>query len=347
LPGVAPVVLEKIEADTPDNTTPEKSQLRMTNKRSDSKRLRDAEHFLAAIVESCLDSIITIDLDGVITTWNRSAERLYGYPANEAVGRPLTLLTLPEDLQQVLGKIDDIRNGRPVEIYDTVRVRKDGRHITLEILLSPVKNDAGQVIGASTIARDVTEQRRVHEELRASEERLRLMLECARDYAIFTLDPERKVTSWHSGAQTMFGYTGEEIIGQSGDVMFVPEDREQGAPVQEVEKAANEGRAENERWHMRKDGSRFYGSGLTHPLRNGAGEIIGFVKIMRDLTQQKQNEEAMRQRNEELERFNKAAVGRELRMVELKKEVNELAKKAGERPRYEIPGTETSGKRLK
>ncbi len=125
----------------------------------------------------------------------------------------------------------------------------------------------------------------------ASGELLRLMIESAKDYAIFTLDLERRVSSWNSGAQAMFGYSEAEIFGQSGDILFVPEDREAGAPQWEADTAKTKGRAENERWHLRQDGSRFYGSGLTMPLRNDAGAIIGFVKVMRDLTEQKRVEE--------------------------------------------------------
>jgi hypothetical protein len=111
--------------------------------------------------------------------------------------------------------------------------------------------------------------------------------------------------------------------------------------VQEAEKALAEGRAESERWHLRKDTSRFYGSGLVMPLHGHDSKVIGLVKIMRDRTEAKEAEDEIRQRNQELERFNKATVGREVRMVELKKEVNELAKGLGERPRYKIPDTDS------
>ncbi|HUR45349.1 MAG TPA: chemotaxis protein CheB [Candidatus Saccharimonadales bacterium] len=187
---------------------------------------------------------------------------------------------------------------------------------------------------------DVTESKRSREALKAGEERMRLILESARDYAIFTIDLKQRINSWNSGAQKAFGYTEQEILGQPGDITFVPEDRESGVPERERAKAREAGRAENERWHIRKDGSRFYGSGLVMPLKDGSGDIIGFLKIMRDLTQQKHAEEELRIRNEELERFNRAAVDRELRMIELKKEVNGLLQKAGAAPRYKTePGT--------
>ncbi len=136
-----------------------------------------------------------------------------------------------------------------------------------------------------------TEGKRSREAVRESDQRLRLILESARDYAIFILDLDRRVSSWNAGAQAMFGY-----------IMFTPEDRASGEPEREASKAMILGRGENERWHVRKDGSRFYGSGLTTPLRDDADRIIGYVKIMRDLTQSKRAQEALRLSEERLAR---------------------------------------------
>ncbi|HEU4472835.1 MAG TPA: PAS domain S-box protein [Flavisolibacter sp.] len=124
-----------------------------------------------------------------------------------------------------------------------------------------------------------------------SEEHQRLLIESAKDYAIFTLDAGRKVIDWSIGAQLILGYTEAEIIGKSGDIIFVPEDRENGVPEKEAQAAVEKGRAENERWHLHRDGSRFWGSGMTHPLYGEDEKLIGFVKIMRDLTANKRLEE--------------------------------------------------------
>ena len=134
---------------------------------------------------------------------------------------------------------------------------------------------------------------RESEALRASEERLRLILGSATDYAIFTTDLDRRVTTWNEGARRLLGW-GEEMVGRSADCMFTPEDRAMGAPEREAAKALSEGRAENERWHLRKNGTRFWGSGLVMPLRGGAGEggaPVGLLKIMRDRTERKRAEE--------------------------------------------------------
>ncbi|HZT42754.1 MAG TPA: PAS domain S-box protein [Chthonomonadaceae bacterium] len=129
----------------------------------------------------------------------------------------------------------------------------------------------------------------LEERFRQAEERLRLVLESVRDYAIFTLDKDNRVTSWNAGAQHILGYEAQEILGQSGSLLFTPEDRERGEPEKELRTAEAEGRAEDERWHMRKDGSRFWASGVMTALRDG--ELHGFVKIMRDMTERKQAEE--------------------------------------------------------
>ncbi|GAB4029525.1 hybrid sensor histidine kinase/response regulator [Spirosoma jeollabukense] len=159
----------------------------------------------------------------------------------------------------------------------------------------------------STSSSDQTESDADHERLQKalyqSEEWQRLVLESVKDYAIFTIDLNRRISSWNAGAEAMFGYTEHEIIGQPGDILFVAEDQARGAPQGEVQKAVQQGRAENERWHRRKDGSRFYGSGVTTPLREQEGTISGLVKVLRDLTAQKQAEEALQAADRQKDEF--------------------------------------------
>ena len=136
--------------------------------------------------------------------------------------------------------------------------------------------------------------------MHASEERLRLLIESAQDYAIFSLDPQRRVISWSTGAAVLFGYTEREVLGHSGDVVFTPEDRAQGAPEREAATARDAGQAADERWHLRKDGTRFYGSGTLRPLRGADDTLLGFVKILRDLTERQRAEAALRASKERL-----------------------------------------------
>ena len=162
------------------------------------------------------------------------------------------------------------------------------------VRLLPYRTVDDRIAGIVLTFVDITERRRVEEARRQTEERLRLVVNSATDYAIFSTDLERRVTGWSPGAQIMLGYTEAEIVGQPCDLIYTPEDRAAGAVEMEVEAAARVGRFENERFHVRKDGSRFYGSGVGVPLRADKGTIIGCVKIMRDLTQANEVSEALR-----------------------------------------------------
>ncbi|RYD80107.1 MAG: sensor histidine kinase [Verrucomicrobiaceae bacterium] len=144
------------------------------------------------------------------------------------------------------------------------------------------------------------ERARAEEALRSSEERLRLIVENAREYAIFAADLNRRVTIWNPGAERILGYTEQEIKGQPGDIIFTEEDREAGAPEAESVTALAEGRAADERWHVRKDGTRFWGSGVMMVMRDTQGEAVGFVKILRDETNSLRAKEALEQSRAEL-----------------------------------------------
>ncbi|HLM01272.1 MAG TPA: chemotaxis protein CheB, partial [Pyrinomonadaceae bacterium] len=204
------------------------------------------------------------------------------------IGRPLEHFTHKlryEDLAQDAAEV--LRSLAPVE-----REIRDASGSTYLTRILPYRTLDDRIEGVVLNFLDITARKRAESALNQSEERLRTILESAKDYAIFTLDLDRRVTLWNAGAETVFGYAEKEIIGESGDILFVPEDRKRGAPGREAENALNKGRAANERWHLRRDKSRFFGSGLTMPLRDGDGNITGYVKIMRDLTEQKKLEDA-------------------------------------------------------
>ncbi|MEO6569184.1 MAG: PAS domain-containing sensor histidine kinase, partial [Opitutaceae bacterium] len=136
--------------------------------------------------------------------------------------------------------------------------------------------------------------------LRTSEERLRLMIENAHEYAIFSLDLDRKITSWNPGAERVLGFSEKEVIGKSADIIFTPEDRAAGEPEREIATACETGRASDDRWHKRKDGSRFFAIGAMMVMRDGSGEVIGCFKIMRDQTEKRQADDALEQSRAEL-----------------------------------------------
>jgi PAS domain S-box-containing protein len=140
---------------------------------------------------------------------------------------------------------------------------------------------------------DETRQRRLGEALQESEQRFERLVEAAKDYAIFMTDADGRVSTWNEGAQRLFGYGEAQILGEDASVLFTPEDRECGIPERELQKARTEGRAEDERWHVRKDGSRFWASGFVRPVLDAEDNLIGFSKVARDLTERKRAEEAL------------------------------------------------------
>jgi PAS domain S-box-containing protein len=142
-------------------------------------------------------------------------------------------------------------------------------------------------------ARDDETHLRLREALRRSEERFERLVEAAKDYAIFMTDADGRVSTWNEGAERLFGYGEGEIVGEDGSVLFTPEDREGGAPERELRKARSEGRAEDERWHVRKDGSRFWASGFVRPILDEEDNLIGFSKVARDLTEHKRAQETL------------------------------------------------------
>jgi two-component system CheB/CheR fusion protein len=241
--------------------------------------------WLAAVVSSTTDAIISFALDETILSWNSGAQRLFGYTAEEAIGQPMTML-LTEHTEEHARVLREIAAGRNVENFETVRRRKDGSQVHVALTASPIKDNAGQVLAGTAMARDISAQRAAAEALRQSEERLRLIIENAVEYAIFSTDLEHRVTSWNTGAERLLGYKEEEVLGRSADIIFTPEDRAAKAPEKEARTARREGRASDERTHMRQDGSRFRGTGTMMLMRNQAGEAVGFVKILRDLSRQ-------------------------------------------------------------
>lgn len=212
------------------------------------------------------------------------------------VGRPLSHLThqldydhLSADAAQVLQTLIPFER----EVH-----RTDGRWYILRIL--PYRTLQDKIDGVVVTFVDITERKCAQSQVEASEEHLRLLVESVADYAIFTLDREGRILTWNPGAKKIFGFKEPEALGQSWNLLFTPEDRANGLPQREFQQALAAGRAEDERWHMRKDGSRFYASGVIAPLRVGQ-EVVGYVKVLRDLTERREREEALHRAHGELE----------------------------------------------
>ena len=178
------------------------------------------------------------------------------------------------------------------------RVRKDGTRFWAFVVIDPIRNRSGEIIGFSKITRDLTERKAAEENLWRSEAQFRLLVQGVTDYAICMLDKEGRVNSWNAGAQRIKGYHPYEIIGRHFSQFYTEEDREAAMPRKALETAAREGRFEREAERVRKDGSRFWAHIIIDAIRNDEGELIGFAKITRDITERKEAQEKVEKARE-------------------------------------------------
>jgi PAS domain S-box-containing protein len=262
------------------------------------KRLFELQSRLAAIVESADDAIISKDLNGFIQSWNYGAERLFGYTADEVIGKHISMLAPPDRLDEIPVILSRIARGERVDHHETRRRTKDGRILTVSLTVSPVRDSAGVVIAASKIARDITEQKRSGE-LQA---RLAAIVESSGD-AILSKDLDGFIQSWNRGAERIFGYTADEVVGKHISMLAAPECIDE-IPVILARLRRGE-RVDHYQTRRRTKDGRFLTVSLTiSPIRNASGEITGISKIARDVTEQVRNEEALRTANEALARSN-------------------------------------------
>lgn len=232
---------------------------------------------------------------------NAAAIHDYGYSRDEFLSMTLKDIRPPEDVPVLMKRLSAYHDSRrSVSIWR--HLRKSGQLMDVEISSHGLIFDGCQA--ELVIAVDITKRKRAEEALRQSEERLRLMIDSAKDYAIYTLDREGKVTSWNAGAERIKGYSAEEITGLHFSRFFTPPDIRSKHPEHLLQQARTEGRAQDEGWRVRKDGSRFWADGILAALVDAEGRALGFAKITRDLTERKQNEERMRSLNTELEQRN-------------------------------------------
>ena len=190
-----------------------------------SKRDDEAPGLLAAIVESSDDAIVSKTLDGVVTSWNRAAERIYGYTAEEMIGQPISTLAAPGHADEMPRILDRIRRGERIERHETERRCKDGRIIDVSLTVSPVRDKAGRMIGASSIARDITEAKHEHATLLEREAHLRSILDTIPD-GMVVIDERGIVQSFSAAAERMFGHTADEVCGRNVNMLMPSPHRE-------------------------------------------------------------------------------------------------------------------------
>ena len=243
-----------------------------------------AKNFLAAIVASSDDAIISKDLNGIILSWNEGARRIFGYEADEIVGQPILRLIPPELHHEEDFILSKIRSGERLEHFETTRVRKNGEKFPISVTISPIKDDSGTIVGASKIARDITDRRRGEE----SRSRLAAIVDSAED-AIISKDLDGMITSWNNGAQRLFGYEEKEMIGQS-ILRLIPENLHYEEEEILRKLRAGENIEHYETTRIGKSGEIREVSVTISPIRNNKGEIIGASKIARDISNRKKVE---------------------------------------------------------
>ena len=276
------------------------------------KQAEQSQARLAAIVEFSDDAIVGKNLDGIVTSWNVSAERLFGYRAFEIVGQPILIIIPPDRQEEERNILTLLRQGKHVENYETVRVTKDGRQVPVSLTISPIKDSAGKIVGASKIARDITERKLAEEALRDSEERFRTLAQTASD-AIITIDEESTIIFVNPAAETVFGYTQQELRGAKLTSLMPPSFR---APHLAGFRRYRETGRRNIPWQamelpgLHKDGREI-------PLEISFGEFTWngrrfFTGIARDITERKQAEKALRHLAAIVESSEDAIIGKDL-----------------------------------
>jgi PAS domain S-box-containing protein len=266
---------------------------------------RAAEARYRLLVESVRDyAILTLDLDGTVRSWNAGAEAIKGYKSSEIIGKNFRQFYTQPDLDRDYPTYElkqAIATGRYED--EGWRVRKDGTRFWANVVITPLRDESGELIGFSKVTRDLTDRRRAEEKLRQSEERIRLMVGSVKDYAIIMLDPQGRIVSWNEGAERIKGWTAKEIIGESFERFYSAEDIAAGKTRHELEVATATGSFEDYGWRVRKDGTRFWANVVITALRDETGTLKGFSKVTRDITERKSAEEALRKAYEELESF--------------------------------------------
>ncbi|MDQ7976046.1 PAS domain S-box protein [Paraburkholderia sp. SARCC-3016] len=240
-------------------------------------------------------SIFALSLDGTILTSNPGGRRIHGYRPEEIIGRSFSLFYQQADRasgapQAALSAAT--QTGR--HAVEGWRLRKDGSPFWANVVMTALRDGNGQVSGFAKVVSDVSDKKAAHDAVLKSERNFRLLVQGVTDYAIFMLSPDGYVTSWNSGARRIKGYTESQIIGSHFSRFYPPEDVAAGVPLRGLETARREGRFEAEGWRVRRDGSRFFAHVVIDAIHED-GDLVGFAKITRDITERRRAGELLEQ----------------------------------------------------
>lgn len=254
------------------------------------------------LVEAVVDyAIYMLDTNGLIRSWNSGAKRIKQYDQSEVLGKHFSLFYTPEDLASDLP-------GRALKSADESgrfegegwRVRKDGTRLWALVIIDPIRAEDGSLIGFAKVTRDLTERRAAEQALRQSEQQFSLLVQGVTDYALYMLDPNGIITTWNAGAQRIKGYEPAEVIGRHYSMFFQADEVANHVPQRALATVVSEGRYEGQGWRVRKDGTRFLVHVVIDPIRNEQGELIGYAKITRDVTESVQAQQEIKETREAL-----------------------------------------------
>lgn len=274
---------------------------RLAEALEENSRLQADRLYLASIVESTHDAIVGVDLNGLVTAWNAAAERVFGYRADEIVGRAVATLFPPAKRESETQLIQRVARGETLTHYRTQRVRKDGAVLDVSLTLSPIRDASGTIIGASKIVDDVTgellKERRL-QRLEAHRDYLADLVESSSD-AIIAGTLDGRIASWNKAAERMFGYSAREVVGLPLSVLSSPERREEAENI--IQRLMAGGDAIHyEATLLKKDGTPMLTSIAASLVFTRAGEIRGASAIMRDITEERAAEEQFKSLQAEL-----------------------------------------------
>lgn len=262
---------------------------------TERKRAEAAALRLAAVVQSSHDAIAAKDLNGIITDWNRSAERIFGYKAKEIIGKSILILIPPERQSEEKEILRKIRSGQTIDHYETIRRCKDGRLVAVSLTISPVKDAHGKIIGVSKIARDITKQKAA-EKLLAEQTRL---LDLSNE-AILVRDRRDRITFWNRGAEELYGFSGKEAFGQVTHKLLRTEHPEPLAQI--FKKLERDGRWSGELVHRRRDGTKIFVMSHWSLDRDESGKCAFVLESNTDITARKQAELGLQRSKQMLEK---------------------------------------------